>query len=91
MSDLNAGADTPAVPAEHPRLVQLYQSLTNIKPGPEQQARIETLRSSAKAFAEDLLLLTKGNREQSLAITHLEETVMWAVKSIVLETVRGGS
>ena len=62
----------------------LDRSLTNITPSPEKIADIESLREAAKAFASVLESLTPVCREQSLAKTHLEETLMWAVKSIVL-------
>lgn len=65
--------------------MKVERSLTNITPSAEQVQRIEALRQSAKDFASDLITLTLPSREQSLAITHLEETVMWAVKGIILE------
>ncbi len=36
------------------------------------------LREIAKMFAEKIVELTPTSREQSLALTHLEQTVMWA-------------
>lgn len=33
-------------------------------------------------FLEELILMTPKSREQSLAITKLEESIMWAIKSL---------
>lgn len=69
----------------HDLFVRLERSLTNQTPDAEQIGRIEALRSSAKRFAADLSSYAGSGRERALAATHLEESVMWAVKSIVLE------
>jgi len=62
----------------------LANSLTNHAPD---QAQIEAIERLRKA-ADDLCLVMDevcvGSRETSLAKTHLEETVMWGVKSIIL-------
>lgn len=60
------------------------RSLTNITPDADQIVRIEKLRDSAKMFAEVIFTDATDSRERSLALTHLEDAVMWAVKSIVL-------
>lgn len=64
---------------------RLERSLTNVTPTPEQIDRIEALREAGKHYARAIDGYTKPSREQSLAATHLEDSVMWAVKSIVLE------
>lgn len=51
-------------------------------PTGNQPDRYEKIRAMAFAFAEELVELTPQSREQSLALTHLEETVMWANASI---------
>jgi hypothetical protein len=67
---------------------RLVKSLTNIAPSAEQIERIEGIRSGAKLLLGRILEMSPtASRERSLALTHLEETVMWAVKSIVLEGV----
>lgn len=38
----------------------------------------ENIRVRARNFAEQLIANTPPSREQSLAITHLEEVVFWA-------------
>lgn len=64
---------------------RVERSMTNITPTAQQIKRIEKLRGAFKLTAQDLIEVTPVSREQSLALTHLEDAVMWAVKSIVLE------
>ena len=63
---------------------RFLRSLTNITPTPEQVVRIAELRGIAKVFGETVLRTTVSSRERSLAITHLEDSVMWAVKGVLL-------
>lgn len=66
-------------------LEKLLKSMTNITPNQEQIERIENLRASYKDVANSLFRYCKNSRELSIAITNLEDSLMWAVKSIVLE------
>jgi hypothetical protein len=66
-------------------LLRLEDSMTNHTPSKEQLDRIEDLRDQARALAWELAANCPESRERSLAATHLEECLMWAVKSIVLE------
>ena len=66
------------------RRVALERSLTNITPTPEAIGDIEEVRVWAKTLGAKIIDLCPDTRERSLALTHLEETVMWAVKSLVL-------
>lgn len=59
-------------------------SLTNHKPTEETVTKIERLRSDAKRLGLAIFRECPPSRERSLAITALEESVMWGVKSIVL-------
>lgn len=59
-------------------------SITNHSPGPNGVAQIERIREAARTLGVTLDREAPASRERSLAFTHLEETVMWAVKSIVL-------
>ena len=63
----------------------LARSLTNQPPTEEQIRRIESIRQVAREFGSWIVDSCEDTRERSLALTHLEETVMWAVKAIVLE------
>ncbi len=67
-------------------IIRVHRSLTNVTPSLNQIGRIERIRNGAKALAVDIVASTPAGREQALALTHLEETVMWAVKAVVLET-----
>ena len=59
-------------------------SCTNHKPNPETGRQIEELRSWAKSFGTAIYRECPDSRERAIAITKLEETVMWAVKSAVI-------
>lgn len=48
------------------------------KPFGTQREQYEFLRSAAKEFAAKIVHMTPSSREQSLAITHLEEAIFWA-------------
>ena len=51
-------------------------------PKDDQAERYELLREAGKSFAGLILGYTPASREQSLAITKLEEAVMWANAAI---------
>ncbi len=63
---------------------QYRRSLSNQSPNAEQARSIVEVRAKAKRLLAVILDEAPASRERSLALTHLEETVMWAVKSIVL-------
>lgn len=52
------------------------------RPQPGQPERYELLRAFAKRLAEEIVTLTPSSREQSLALTNLEQAVMWANAAI---------
>lgn len=66
------------------RLAQLSDSLTNWTPNSDAIANIESLRAFARDYGERLIQMCPDSRERSIALTHLEDSVMWAVKSLVL-------
>jgi hypothetical protein len=51
-------------------------------PLPDQPERYEYLRDQGKSLALTLAALCPSSRELSLALTHLEEAVMWANAAI---------
>lgn len=57
-----------------------------MKPNEEGQKNIELVRNSAKFFEKALRELLTAGRETSLSFTKLEECVMWATKSVCIET-----
>lgn len=63
-------------------LARIENNFTYHAPKADQQARYQQLREKAKAFAVAIAELTPYSREQSLALTQLEEAVMWANASI---------
>lgn len=67
------------------KIEEVYNSLEyHSATSDESRAKFETLRRAAKEFAESINANTPESREQSLAYTHLEETLMWAVKSVAI-------
>lgn len=62
------------------------RSLTNHRPSDSGLEAIGRLRLHAKYLARSILDETEQSREQSIALTHLEEATMWAVKAIALQT-----
>lgn len=48
----------------------------------DQVARYGCIRNIAKNFAYNIKAMTPASREQSLALTHLEEAVFWANAAI---------
>lgn len=66
------------------------RSLTNIPPSPETIETIESFRAVAKTMAAAIIEMVPQGRERSLALTKLEELVMWGVKGLVLHADLGG-
>jgi hypothetical protein len=62
----------------------LVKSLTNHTPGDIQLTFIELIREHAKTLGAGIIVSQGSSRERSLALTKLEECIMWAVKGIVL-------
>lgn len=71
-------------PEQKALMARVYRSLTNHTPDGRTVEAIEAIRRQAKQLANWIIVWSKPSREQSLALTHLEETVMWAVKNLVL-------
>ncbi|SPF51230.1 conserved hypothetical protein [Candidatus Desulfosporosinus infrequens] len=61
---------------------ELENRFTYHDPKDGQAQRFEEIRGMGKAFAEIILTLCPPSREQSLAITAIEEAVMWGNASI---------
>lgn len=70
---------------EEDRILVFERSLTNVTPSQEQLDRILIVRALGKELGKAVILNALNGRERSLALTHLEECIMWAVKAIVLE------
>jgi hypothetical protein len=63
-------------------LEQINRSFTYHPPKPDQQPRYAMIRDEAKALATIIAAHTPPSREQSLALTSLEQAVMWANAAI---------
>ena len=61
---------------------QVENSFTYHAPKDSQPVRYVDLRDTAKELAKKILTMVPPGREQSLAITKLEECIMWANKGI---------
>lgn len=51
---------------------------------PDVADKFNDLREAAIEFAQVIVATCEDNRETALAYTHLEETLMWAIKSIAI-------
>lgn len=60
----------------------LANRFTHHAPTGNQAERYEHIRAAAFEFAEYLIEVTPSSREQSLAVTKLEEVVFWANAAI---------
>ncbi len=56
----------------------LRKRFTHHAPKPGQSERYQSLRDQAIDLAAEIIILCPDSRERSLAITKLEESVMWA-------------
>lgn len=61
---------------------ELDNRFTYHSPKPNQPARYTQLREEAKALAVSIVELTPESREQSLALTKLEEAIFFANAAI---------
>lgn len=84
MSNLKLNKERLIVPGVDPEYMK--RSLTNIRPSDDEIRKIEELREVAKDYAEAVFELVPGSAERTLALRALEESVMWAVKAICLNT-----
>jgi hypothetical protein len=60
----------------------LENNFTYHAPKGDQQRRYEELRSKARSLAQMVMDFCPESRERSLALTKIEESVMWANASI---------
>jgi len=61
---------------------RLDNSFTYHPPKPDQIPRYEALRNQARDLAIAITELCPNSRERSVALTNLEQSVMWANKAI---------
>jgi hypothetical protein len=53
------------------------------KPSEEGLKKINMLREAFSELSSHISVLCPDTREKSVALTHLETTAMWAIKSVV--------
>jgi len=78
-------SEPPIQPTYQPTSEQITRIKRNFRyhtPTSNQPARYEAIRAYARNFAELICEETPASREQSLALTKLEEAVMWANAAI---------
>ena len=66
---------------------QFHNSIAYHKVSPENLDVTEAfkeLRTAAREFGDIILENTDTSREQSLALTHVEEALMWATKQVAI-------
>lgn len=63
---------------------QIENIFTYHKPINDQAFRYEHLREKARILAQDINLMCPDSREKSLAITNLQQAIMWANASIAI-------
>jgi len=63
---------------------QIENTFTYHKPFGDQPERYEIIRGEAKRLAQVLQRACPESREKSLALTNLQQAVMWANASIAL-------
>lgn len=78
-------ASTPWPPAPNFELLdRMLHDLSLHSPADEETAqRLDDLREAAKWFGTEIIKHTAQNREQSLAITSLEQSLQWAIAAVV--------
>ena len=67
---------------------ELYNRFTYHKPDEEQIKHYDSIRSLARILAEDIVQRCPESREQSLALSRLEEAVFWANASIARNSIQ---
>lgn len=63
-------------------MIDIENNYTYHAPKPDQISRYEEIRNNCKLTAKLIVRLCPDSREKSLALTKLEEAVMWANAAI---------
>lgn len=58
------------------------------RPGPDDAADLDAIRSAGKAFARLILERTPGCADQSAAVRHVRQATQWAESAVVCHTSR---
>lgn len=73
------------LPTKYERIDAIERSLTNHTPSADAIEQIESIRRTGKSLARVVIGQTETSRESSLALTKIEEAVMWAAKAVILD------
>jgi hypothetical protein len=63
---------------------EFVRSTTNHTPSPATILEIEGFRAAVQGVAAALVASVPPSRARSVALTHLEDAVMWGVKALIL-------
>jgi hypothetical protein len=74
--------DNTPTPEQQRALDAIESAYTYHPPTPEQQERYTRLRQRAKELATLIIVTTPASREQSLALTNLEQAIYFAQAAI---------
>ena len=69
------------------RTIAFHNSIAYHKVTPDSAEVVgdfKALRDAARVFGNEILSVTQESREQSLALTHVEEALMWATKQVAI-------
>jgi len=77
---MGTGKEMPQLSASEEQ--DLDRRFTYHPPKEDQPARYEQLRARARGLARDIMTFCPDSRERSLALTHLDEVVMFANAAI---------
>lgn len=61
----------------------MKKTYTYHKPSKDGLDKITELRKAFSELHDKILILSPTSREQSIALTNLETTAMWAIKAVV--------
>ena len=61
---------------------RIERDFTYHQPLPDQLPRYKEIRDAARGFAVDIMTFCPPSRERSLALTNLDQVVMWANAAI---------
>jgi hypothetical protein len=79
---MNGESGPVSVELDELTIKKVEKAFTYHPPKEGQAEKYEALRSIFKNAAYNIERLCPNSREKSLAITHLEDTMMWAIASI---------
>lgn len=87
-TDPDNGVDQIRYTVDADLVAELDRRFRYHPPVDDQPDRYHVLRGIARRFADDIVRLTPDSRERSLALTNLEQAVMWANAAIARRETR---